>query len=103
MSDEAVDKMKAFFEKHDDEHGRFERVPAERRLSQRSELHAMILLDRLVPGDSEMIISPHYDGGSILDIDLSRLAASANEQDLLDLIRCGVGIANEMDDFLYID
>ena len=41
------------FEKYDDEYAEFERV--ENKRSQRRDLHAFLLLDEIVPGDTDMV------------------------------------------------
>lgn len=75
------------FNKYDDEYLEFEKV--ENKLSSRPDLHAFILLDRLVPGDREIVFVAKRDK-LILDTDIEELAKVATEEDILTLIRCGV-------------
>jgi hypothetical protein len=67
---------------------KFDRV--ENKLSQRPDLHAFMLLDRLVPGPGRDIISAAEHDQYWIDIDPDKLAAAATEEDILTLIRCGI-------------
>lgn len=59
--------------------------------SNRPDLHAFILLDKLVPSDNNIDIIGHAELDYIcLDIDLEKLAEVATEDDILTLRRCGV-------------
>lgn len=75
------------FNKYDDEYLEFEKV--ENKLSSRSDLHAFILLDRLVPGHHDIVSDATHDE-IYLDTDIEELAKVATEEDILTLIRCGV-------------
>jgi hypothetical protein len=87
--------IEAAFQKYiDDEYLEFDRV--ETRLSNRPDLHAFILLDRLVPGTSDIVSAAEHDE-FFLDVDLSSLAEVANEEDIRELVRCGVRISDEYD------
>lgn len=59
------------------------------KLSQRPDLHAMILLDRLVPGNMCMIAAADHDQ-VYLETDLDELAKVITEEQLIELFRCGV-------------
>lgn len=78
-----------FYEAHSDEHFlKFDAIPAERRLSQRPDLNAFLLLDKLVPGKSDMVACAEHDE-IYLEVDTKKLMKVATEEQLLDLIRCG--------------
>ncbi len=65
------------------------KIPTERRLSNRSDLNAFLLLDSLFPGTSDIVAGAEHDK-IWLDIDIEALDAVAAEEQMLDLIRCGV-------------
>jgi hypothetical protein len=77
------------FEELDDEFLEFERIPETERLSQRMDLHAFLLLDRLVPGMRDMVSGARHDV-IYLDTDVEELAAVATDEDIRSLVRCGV-------------
>jgi hypothetical protein len=66
----------------------FDRI--EKKLSKRPDLHAFLLLDKLVPGKSDMICAAEHDQ-IWLGVDVEELLEVATEQQLIDLHRCGVG------------
>jgi hypothetical protein len=73
----------------DDEFLEFDRIPPDRKLSSRPDVHAFILLDRLVPGKSDLICSSEHDE-FYFDVSAEDLNKVATEEDAIDLIRCGV-------------
>lgn len=75
------------FDEFDDEFLKFERVKD--KLSQRPDLHAFILLDKLVPGDKDMIAGAEHDE-IYLSTDPEELLKVATKDQLRDLHRCGV-------------
>ena len=77
------------FNKYRDEYLEFKKV--ENKLSSRPDLHAFILLDRLVPGLGYIVSEATYDE-IFLDIDTEELAKVATEEDIISLIRCGVRV-----------
>lgn len=85
--------LSKFWEENDDHSHRFEEIPASRRFSNRPDLHAFNLLDRLVPGTTEMIRWSRSDE-VFLGVDITDLTKVATEEDLLDLIRCGMCFNN---------
>ena len=87
-----LDELYALFEKHSDEYLKFERIVAP--LSRRPDLHAFILLDRLVPGKTDMISGARHDE-IFLDVELDDLAVVATEENIIDLIRCGIRESEE--------
>ena len=83
------EELEATFEKFDKEHGKFNRAKSPP--SKRPDLCAFLLLDRLVPGNRDIIGDARHDQ-FFLSIDLDELAAVATESDILTLVRCGVMI-----------
>lgn len=81
------DELLALFERHNSEHLKFDRV--QNKLSQRPDLHAFLLLDQLVPGDSDIIGSASHDE-IWLSVAWEDVAKVATEEQWIDLIRCGV-------------
>lgn len=69
------------------EYLRFERV--EPRLASRPDLHAFILLNRLVPSNDYLIEAAEHDM-IWLDVDLAKLETMATDDNIKDLVRCGV-------------
>ncbi len=85
-----TDKLRDLFSKHsDDEFLKFARV--KNKLSNRPDLHAFQLLDRLVPGNRDIVSAAEHDK-IWLEIEPGVLAAVATEADVIDLVRCGVGL-----------
>lgn len=78
-----------FWEDNQDHSHRFEEILPERRFSNRKDLHAFVLLDRLVPGTWDMVSSAEHDE-IWFEVSPDDLLKVATEDDLLDLIRCGV-------------
>jgi len=76
-----------FMEEHDDEYLKFEKV--ENKRSNRPDLHAFLLLDELVPGTSDMVCNSEHDE-FWLDVNLDELAEVATEDQIIELMRCGV-------------
>ena len=86
--------MRDLFENHSDygEYIRFERVTNKR--SNRSDLHAFLLLDELVPGERDLVDGAEHDE-IYLSVTLRELAAVINEDQILELVRCGVRCSYE--------
>lgn len=75
------------YEKHEDEYLEFDRV--QNKTSRRRDIHAFNLLDKLVPGEGDIVGGAR--GGEIwLDVDPQDLAAVATDDQIIELIRCGV-------------
>lgn len=85
-----------FFEDHNDEFLKFDRVTD--KTSQRPDIHAFRLLDRLVPGNSDMVSAAEHDE-IYLDVDVDAVVAAATEAQLIELIRCGVRHDDEFESF----
>ena len=69
------------------EYKKFDRI--EKKLSRRPDLHACILLDSLVPGDSDIVECAEHDGFWI-SIKCEELASVITENQIRDLVRCAV-------------
>jgi len=91
-----TDHLKEIFKSDDYEYEflKFERV--ENKTSQRADIHAFMLLDKLVPGDREIVSDAQHDQIS-LETDLDKLAAAATEDQIVELMRCGVFLESEYD------
>lgn len=92
----AIENLAEAFEKHDDEYVEFENVPPERKLSNRPDLCAFLLLEKLVPGTSDIVSAAEHDM-IWLDVDVEALAKVATDDDILTLVRCGVRYDDEHD------
>jgi hypothetical protein len=90
-----LEKLAAYFKKYrDGEYIKFERV--ENKLSNRPDLHAFLLLDKLVPGKSDMVSAAEHDE-IWLDVEPSALAEVVTEAQILELVRCGVRYDSEVE------
>jgi len=89
-----VTDLYEFFEEHQDEFLKFDRV--ENKLSLRPDLHAFLLLDKLSPGKRDMV-SDAYHEEIYLDVGVEKLLEAATEAELIDLHRCGVHFFSEYD------
>lgn len=85
------DEMEGLFKKYSKayQYLEFDRVFS--KLSQRSDLHAFILLDRLLPGRSEVVSAATHDEIT-LSFDVEKLAAVVTDDEILELVRCGVNL-----------
>ena len=84
--------LEALIEKHNDEFLNFARV--ENKRSKRADLHAFMLLDELFPDDGDMVAAAEYDI-IYLAPDPEELAKRATEAQVIELIRCGMVIADD--------
>lgn len=76
------------FEQYSDEFLKFDRIPI--KTSQRPDLHAFNLLDKLLPGKSgDMVCHAEHDE-IFLDVDPEELAKAATDDQIMELVRCGV-------------
>jgi hypothetical protein len=85
------DTMTDMFAEFDDEFLKFDRV--KEKFSLRPDLHAFILLDKLLPGAHDMVAAAEHDE-IYLYPDPEELLKVATKDQLRDLHRCGVR-ANE--------
>lgn len=81
-----LEELQAAFDLEDD-FLKFEEVENPR--SKRPDLHAFLLLDELVPGDSDMVAAAEHDQ-IYLGVDAEKLAAVVSLDQIRDLRRCGV-------------
>ena len=88
--------LKVFFNRYaeTDESHNFERI--EVKFSKRHDLHAFILLDKLMP-DGHATISASKHDEIFLAFDVDELAELITEEQILELVRCGVGYDNHHD------
>lgn len=84
MTDE---ELIAIFDKYDYKFLKFDRVQNPKSI--RPDLHAFILLDSLVPGDDDIVSCAEHDE-IFLEVNPSDLAKVATEEQLIELMRCGV-------------
>jgi hypothetical protein len=89
-------QLSKFFDAHEDDFLKFEEIPAERRLSQRPDLNAFMLLDKIVPGDDDMVSCAEHDE-IWLKVEPADLGHCATKEQLLDLIRCGLRYDSDTD------
>jgi len=88
------EEMSDLFDNSDDEFLNFNAV--ESRLSNRPDLHAFLLLDELIPGESDLVGSADYDE-IWLDVDMEKFLEVATEEHITELSRCGVRYDEEVD------
>ena len=82
------------FYKFDDDYLKFDKVRT--KFSNRPDLCAFILLEKMIPGNSDIISASEHDE-FYLDIDCAELANIATEDDIHDLVCCGVRYDAELD------
>ena len=66
------------------------------KMSSRQDLHAFLLLHKLQPSDDDIIGGANHDE-IYLSIDLEKLAAVISEEQIIDLLRCGVQYDRQID------
>ena len=82
-----TDKLRDLFEKHDKEFLRFDLVG--RTGTTRPDLAAFILLDQLCPATGDIVSGASHDE-IYLNIEVDQLANVITEEQVIELIRCGV-------------
>ena len=82
------------FEKYHDDFLKFEDF--KNPYCKRPDLCAFLLLDKLVPGESDIVSAAEHDE-IYLDVDMKALAKAATEEDIQGLVRCGVRYSDEYD------
>lgn len=80
-------ELDALFEKHDDEFNKFESVSVKR--SNRPDVHAFLLLDSLIPDKHDIVSGAEHDE-IFLSVEPEDLARVATEDQIVELIRCGI-------------
>jgi hypothetical protein len=83
-------QLKELFKKHGTERNKFDRV--ENKYSKRHDLHAFILIDKILVDleDQYDIISGATHDEIYLNADVEELARLITEEQVIELIRCGV-------------
>lgn len=61
----------------------------ENKLSNRADLHAFLLMDRILPGDSNIILSARHKE-VYFSFKMDEFAAVVTQEEVLELVRCGV-------------
>jgi len=79
--------MIELFEKFESDQYKFEDV--EHKMSQRPDIHALMMLDKLAPNNSCAIVSTDYDV-VYLAFDPDIVSNNVTEDQVRDLVRCGV-------------
>ena len=83
-----TDELYQAFEKYNDEY--LEGIEDGRpKYSERRDLHAFMLLDKLVPGKADMVSGGEHDE-IYLEVSPDELAPVVTEEQVHDLVRCGV-------------
>jgi hypothetical protein len=84
--------LEEVFEKYEDEYLKFERI--ESPFCNREDLCAFVKLDKLIPGNLNIISAAEHDE-IFLEIEPDKLAEVATEEDIVFLIRCGVRLFDD--------
>lgn len=79
--------IEELFVKHEEEYLKFDKVKEKK--TNRPDLQALLILDSIIPSNRDIISASEHDA-FFLGIDLEVLAAKATEEQIIDLIRCGV-------------
>ena len=82
-----VERLEEMLKADSDEFLKFERI--ENKRSNRPDLHAFLLLDELCPGTTDMVDAAEHDE-IFLEVSLEDLATVITEEQVIELIRCGV-------------
>jgi hypothetical protein len=88
--------MRELFKAHESEFLKFHNVIGQRRLSERPDLCAFLLLNQLCPGSADIVGDAQHDIIH-LSADPDKLMATASPDDILTLVRCGVIFDTETD------
>ncbi len=91
-----VSNLIKLFDENQEEFLKFDRIPIDRKFSKRSDLQAFMMLDELIPDIRDMVSAAEHDE-IYLQTDLEELAKVVEEEDVIDLIRCGVMVDEETD------
>jgi hypothetical protein len=98
-----VDKLCeiVFSEQLADDFGKFKDLPKKLKVSRRPDLCGLVLLDKLVPGSTNLISSANHEE-VVLSVPLWKLAARAKEEDVRNLARCGISLSAYAPDLIVI-
>lgn len=86
--------LQMVFERNGEEFLKFETITNPRH--KRPDLCAFLMLDDLLPGDRDMVSSAEHDE-IFLGVDCEKLAEIITEDQIRDLVRCGVRYSEEYD------
>lgn len=89
-----LEEMIELFEKYEDDYLEFEKI--EIKLHNRPDIHAFILLDKLVPSESDIVSAAEHDQ-IWLDVEPEDLAKVVTREQVLELRRAGVFYDEETD------
>lgn len=87
-----MENLNARFERFRDEFLKFERIEAP--INSRSDLCAFLMLDKLVPGTRDMVCDARHDE-IFFSVDPDKLNEAASDDQIRDLVRCGIRIDSE--------
>jgi len=77
------------FERHNEEFLKFEDIPNKR--SKYRDVHAFLLIEKILPDDDEpKIVSSSGSSEIWLSVDVHELSKLVSEEDVLELVRCGI-------------
>lgn len=81
--------IKEIYEKHQEDvhYDDFKNLP--NKFSNRPDIHAFILLDKLVPGSHSIIAAAEHDQ-IWLETDVEKVEEVATEEQIIELMKCGV-------------
>ena len=82
------DQMKAFWDECNDQFLKFDKVT--NKLSNRPDLHAFMLLDKMLPIEEKDIISAAEHDEIFLQVNIEELAKVVTKEKIMELSRCGV-------------
>lgn len=82
------------YQKYEDEYLEFNRVA--NKTSKRADIHAFNLLDRLIPREFKIVSGAEHDQ-IWLEVSPDELSKVATEDQIVELIRCGVRYDSETD------
>jgi hypothetical protein len=86
--------LKERFEVYEEEYIEFDRV--ENKRNGRPDIHAFLLLDSLLPGNRDMVCGATHDE-IFLDVDPEELDKVVSDEQIIELVRCGVRVDSETD------
>ena len=82
-----TERLAELFDAENDEYIKFDRVRDHR--SARPDLHAFLLLNQLQPGNDDIVSGAGHEE-IYLSIDTGKLAEVISEDQIVELLRCGV-------------
>ena len=86
--------IKKIMEEVNDEMCKFEKVVT--KFSNRADLHAFILLDKILPNSTDIISATAYKS-IFIDIDIKKLEKVISYDQIVELVRCGICYESDYD------